>query len=140
MAIDDTSKGPTSALRTQWKLFWHGIIGDEENNENKSSFQTNYLNNLSLDQIKQITRALSQDRKKLNQKIEQINKNIEEVSGRIEGLNLVGSATEPTLKEISFLSDEGQNLSHELHRVTEYLRTLREREDELRNQLRTEEC
>jgi methyl-accepting chemotaxis protein len=139
MANDSTSKGPTFALRTQWQLFWHGIIGDDENSENKNSFQTNYLNNLTIDQIKQITRALSQDRKKLNQKIEQINKTIEEVSGRIEGLNLVGSDTDATLKEITFLTDEGQNLSLELQKVTEYLRTLREREDELRNQLRTEE-
>jgi hypothetical protein len=122
-------------LRTEWKLFWHGIIGEDDTEEssrdNRDPFKPEYLEKMSVDQIKQITRALSMDRKKLNQKIEEVQKNIDSLSEDIESQKLVGADTSPSVEQIKKLMDVGQLLSQELEKLNKQITKLRSQERKL---------
>jgi hypothetical protein len=127
-------------FKTEWKLFWHGIIGEDENpNESKPSqnpFSPDRMRLLTVEQIKQITRALSQDRKRLHQRIEEIQKEIDVLSENIESQELVGSNTNPTILQIQKLSDIGHQLSQQLENVNNQLDRFHDRELELKLELK----
>jgi len=118
-------------------LFWHGLVGEDEAEvAAEDPFLTGRLRSLTVDQIKQITRALSQDRRKINQHIEKINSEIENNSQTVENLKLVGGDPEEVLEKINKLTDAGQQLSLQLQKVDEQLRKFREREDALKLEIK----
>jgi hypothetical protein len=116
------------SLKNEWSLFWGSFVSDGEGETELPSEHAL----LSLDQIKNVTRALSSDRKKLNLKLEEIRREIEESSRRLETLKLVGSPADETLQRLTQLSDQGQAVSEQLNKVDERLRLARRREDELK--------
>jgi chromosome segregation ATPase len=133
--IESRNNGFVNGLKTEWNLFWETILGDEESDpstsksEIKDPFVTGKLESLSLEQIKAITKALSSDRKILNQRIEALNKEVEENTAKLESLRLVSGEQDETLQSINELTDLGQSLSEQLHRINERLKLARARED-----------
>jgi len=121
-------------IKTDWSLFWHGIVGDEETERPADAFDTAKVEALTLEQIKKITKSLSQDRKKLNQKIEEVNKEIDLNSEKIESLKLVGGDLESTVDHINRLNDIGQQLTTQLDKLNRQLKFFRIREDFLRSE------
>ena len=127
--------GFVEGLKTEWNLFWETILGDdgmpetETHPESKDPFVNGKLEVLSLDQIKVVTKALSSDRKKLNQRMESLLKEIDENTTRLESLKLVGGDIEDTELKLNELSDMGQNISEQLHRINERLKLARGQED-----------
>lgn len=123
-------------LKAEWKLFWHGIIGDDEgeasSKEAKDPFSPDRLRIMTIEQIKQIMKALSQDRKRLNQKIEQVQKEIDTLSENIESQTLVGADTDSTIEQIKKLTDVGHLFSQQLEKVNTQIAKFREREMELK--------
>jgi len=133
-------------IKTEWHMFWAGIVGDDEKdvevskngllsedkNDFPDAFVTGKLQVLSIEQVKLITRALSQDRKKINQRIEQIHREIELNSERLESIKLVGGDVADTIDEINKLNDLGMKLSLQLEKVSQQLDRFRSREDELK--------
>lgn len=106
---DDSSQ---SGLKQEWSLLIHSFLEDDTNkleivDKMKSSIE------LSGERIKSIKKELSAQRKKINQAIEKIKIKIEQVSMVIENLRLVGSDTTGLIKEIDFLSNEGEKMSEE---------------------------
>jgi|GEM_PF-957915 len=118
-------------LKTEWQLFWHGLLGSEDENSPQSEAElvvAGRLKSLTVEQIKQISRALSQDRKRLNQHMEKINSELENSTQTIENLKLVGGDPDEVLAKLHRLTDAGQQLSLQLQKVDEQLKKLREQE------------
>lgn len=132
---DDSSRSMVKALRNEWSLFWEAFQGKEETDESKDAFQTGKLEVLSLDQIREITRVLLEDRKKINQKMESISKEIDLNSSKLESLRLVGDEGEETLKHIHELNDLGQNMALALAKLDKQLREIREQENKIQEEL-----
>jgi len=141
------NKGIVEGLKTEWALFWETILGDEPSEpdpadpaktSSKDPFVNGKLEQLSLEQIKVITKALSSDRKKLNQRLESLNKEIELNSAKLESLKLVGGEHEETYQKLNELSDLGQSLSEQLHKINDRLKSARQREDAIKKAAQAE--
>lgn len=114
-------------------MFWQGLVGDEESaDEEPDSFVSGKLEKLTLEQIREFTRVLSQDRKKLNQRLEAIHKEIDLNSAKLDSLKIVGADVKETLERLNQLSDMGQTMSFELSKLNEKLKVARRREDFLK--------
>lgn len=113
-------------LKSEWKLLWESFTegdGDLASAETKEP--------LTLEQIRQLTKDLSEDRKLLNQKIEKLNKEIDLHAVKLDTLRLIGSQDEETLKRMLELTDLGQNLANALQKLDQKLRRARLQEEEL---------
>lgn len=125
-----------NSLRTDWKMFWAGLVGDDElESEENDPFQTGKLETLSLDQIRELTKLMSGDRKRLNQRLESINKEIDLNTAKLDSLRLVGGDVQETVERLNQLSDLGQNMSVELAKLNDKLKMARSREDSIRKGL-----
>ncbi len=125
------------SLVNEWKLFWENIVEEEAvevptPKPSEDEFINGKLEQLSLEQIKAITKALSADRKKLNQKLEGLNKELEENAAKMESLALVGGDQEEALAKASELHEQGIKLSEQLHKLDERLKIARQKEDRLK--------
>ncbi len=141
--IEMRNDGFVQGLKTEWNLFWETILGDEDSESErdeeiltKDPFVTGKLETLSLEQIKAITKALSDDRKILNQRLEALNIQVEESTEKLESLRLGGGEPDETLQAINQLTDLGQNLSEQLNKIDERLKLARAREDEVKQEQR----
>ena len=122
-----------NGLKTEWNLFWHTILGDEDETiEIRDPFETGKLDALSAEQIKAITKALSADRKLLNQKLEYLNKEVDLNNAKLESLRLVGGEPEETEERLRQLSEMGFGISEQLNKINERLRLIRQREDQIK--------
>jgi hypothetical protein len=153
---DDGSRKQTSfvsGLKTEWALFWDNLIGDDEDDKSveqeaqeardkiarensKDPFVTGKLESLSLEKIKMITKALSQDRKTLNQRLESLKKEMDLNSAKLESLHLVGGEKDETHRRLHELSDLGQALNEKLTLINERLRRARKVEDKIKAQMK----
>lgn len=124
---DGSSRSIVKSLKNEWALFWESIAGE---GQEEDVFETGRLEVLSLDHLQEITRALSQDRKRLNQKLESLNKELELNSAKLESIRHMGGEDEETLKRINELSDIGQVLSEQLNKLDEKIRWTRVRQEE----------
>lgn len=118
---DDSSQ---SGLKQEWSLLIHSFLEDDSNkleivDKMKSS-------ELSIERIKSLKKELSAQRKKMNQAIEKIKIKIEQVTTVIENLKLVGSDTSGLLKEIDFLSNEGEKMSEEVLMLDQKIKRIHE--------------
>lgn len=133
---DDSSRSIVKTLKNEWSLFWDAFQGEQD--ETKKSDDINSYGKLeimSLDQIRDITKSLVEDRKKLNQNLELVSKEIDLNSAKLDSLRLVGREDADTLKHIHDLHDLGQNLAMALSRLDKKLREIREKENELQEEL-----
>jgi len=129
--MEDGSRPFAKNLKSEWALFWDSIAGEDEEGENeKDAFETGKIEILNLEHLQEITKALSQDRKRLNQKLESLNKEIELNSAKLESIRHTGGDEEETLKRINELSDIGQILSDQLSKLDEKIKWTRVRQEE----------
>ena len=129
------SNSPSSLvnnLKNEWSLFWNSLSGDFIESEAEDPFKTGKIQVLSLEQIRDITKALSKNRRQVNQKIESLTKEIELNSAKLETVRLVGGQDEAIVFRINDLSDQGQILSQELSKIDERLKIIRHTEEEVR--------
>ena len=119
-------------LKNEWSLFWNSLSGDFVESESEDPFKTGKIQVLSLEQIRDITKALSKNRRQVNQKIESLTKEIELNSAKLETVRLVGGQDEAIVFRINDLSDQGQILSQELSKIDERLKIIRHTEEEVR--------
>ncbi len=118
---DDSSQ---NGLKQEWSLLIHSFLEDDTNkfeivDKMKSS-------ELSVERIKSIKKELSAQRKKMNQAIEKIKIKIDQVTTVIENLKLVGSDTSGLMKEIDFLSNEGEKMSEEVMMLDQKIKRIHE--------------
>lgn len=133
---DDSSRSIVKALKNEWSLLWDAFQGEESETKNTvDAFETGKLEVLSLDEVREITRALIEDRKKLNQKLELISKELDLNSAKLESLRLVGAEEESTMKRIHELHDLGQSMATALEKLDKQLRAVREKEDKIHEDL-----
>lgn len=124
---DDSSRSIVRALKIEWSLFWEAF-----QKEDKEILPVEKLEVMSLEQARDIAKALSNDRKLINQKLESLTKEIDLNSAKLEGLRLVGASVEETIKRIEELNDLGQTMATSLAKVDEKIRKLRDRENTIR--------
>ncbi len=123
-----SSRSRVKNLKNEWALFWESIAGE---GQEANSFETGRLEVLNPDQLRDIIKALSQDRKRLNQKLESLHKELELNSAKLESIRLVGGEDDETLKRINELSDIGQILSEQLNKLDEKIKWTRVRQEEV---------
>ncbi|UXR64145.1 hypothetical protein EZJ49_13850 [Bdellovibrio bacteriovorus] len=139
---DDSSRSIVKSLKNEWSLFLEAFQGEDHESEKKSqdsqdAFAHGQLEVLDLDQIREMTKALVEDRKKLNQKLESLSKEIDLNSAKLESLRLVGGQEDETMNRISELHDLGQSMAQALQKLDKKLRSIREQEDRLNEELLT---
>lgn len=132
---DDSSKSILKSLRNEWSMFLEAFQGDE--NDEKTETLEAVREPLDLDEIRRITKALLEDRKKLNQKMESLSKEIDLNSAKLESLRLVGAEDHETLKRIHELHDLGQGITTALTKLDQRLRSIREQEDQINEEMMT---
>ncbi len=119
----DGSSSRQNPLKIEWSLFWEGLFGDDEKeNEMKPPVA------LTKEKLKELSRELSSQRKQLHKQIETLNKELEMNSAKLESLKLVGGETDDTMARINELSDKGQDLSLQLQKLNQKLQIVREHE------------
>ncbi|WP_374075890.1 hypothetical protein [Bdellovibrio bacteriovorus] len=128
---DDSSRSIIKALKNEWSLFLEAFQGDKE----EDVFETGKLEVLGMEQIREMTKALVEDRKKINQKLESLSKEIDLNSAKLESLRLVGAEEDITLKRIHELNDLGQSMAQALSKLDKKLREIRETEDKIQEEL-----
>lgn len=136
---DDSSRSIVKSLRNEWSLFLEAFQGEaaDETKPSQDAFATGQLEVLDLEQIREMTKALVEDRKKLNQKLESLSKEIDLNSAKLESLRLVGGVEDETMSRINELHDLGQSMAHALQKLDKQLRSIREQEDKLNEELLT---
>lgn len=124
---DDSSRSIVKTLKNEWSLLLEVFQGEEKDEVP--------LEIIGRDEIKEMTKSLSEDRKKVNQKIESISKEIDLNMAKLESLRLVGAEEESTLNRINELNDLGQSMSEALAKLDAKLRNVREHEQRLQEEL-----
>lgn len=118
--------GP-KGLRDEWSLLLHSFLG--ENSEDPVLIDRIQAGDMSADKIKLVKKELSSRRKKMNQSIEKIKIKIEQVSNVIENLELVGSDASGLIREIDFLSNEGEKISEQVMSLDQKIKKLHDLQD-----------
>lgn len=136
---DDSRKSIVQALKNEWSLFLEAFQKEDQPSDGKprisETFEASQLDLLGLNEVRELTRVLTDDRKKLNQKLESINKEIDLNTAKLESLRLVGAEDSEILKRIHELNDLGQSVANTLGKVDRRLRAIRQKEDSLQQQL-----
>lgn len=127
MGEDGSNRSMGKNLKNEWALFWESIAGEGRDND---AFETGKLEVLNLEQLHDIIKALSQDRKRLNQKLESLHKELELNGAKLESIRLVGGQDNEILNRINELSDIGQVLSEQLNKLDEKIKWTRTRQQE----------
>lgn len=130
---DDSSRSILKSLKNEWSLFLEAFQGEEEDKNNETDEAT--IEPLDLEQIRQLTKALAEDRKKLNQKLESLSKEIDLNSAKLESLRLMGGEEQEVLRRIHELNDLGQGLTHALTKLDQRLREIREQENQIHEEM-----
>lgn len=138
---DDSSRSIVKSLKNEWSLFLEAFQGEETENETEKKSQDDFpaeeLQVMDMSQIREMTKALLEDRKKLNQKLESLSKEIDLNSAKLESLRLVGGVEDETMVRINELHDLGQSMAQALQKLDKKLRAIREQEDRLTEELLT---
>lgn len=113
-------------FRDEWNLFWQGLTAEETPDE----FANLKVQPLSMLQIKELTKNLSQERNRLNQRLESIQREIELNSLKMQSVELVGGDAELTRLRLNELHDQGQKLTEELALIDAQLRSARKQESQ----------
>ena len=124
---DGSSRSIIKSLKNEWSLFLEAFHGEEH--DDKTELLEATAEPLDLDQIRQMTKNLVENRKKLNQKMESINKEIDLNSAKLESLRLGGGEDQEILTRIHELNDLGQGLATALNKLDQRLRSIREQEN-----------
>lgn len=130
---DDSSRSIIKSLKNEWSLFLEAFHGEE--NEETTELLEAASEPLDLDQIRHMTKSLVEDRKKLNQKMESLNKEIDLNSAKLESLRLSGGEDREILNRIHELNDLGQGLATALTKLDQTLRTIREQENMINEEM-----
>jgi type I site-specific restriction endonuclease len=130
---DDSSRGSiVKSLKNEWSLLWEAFNSDDQlEQQSKDPFETGKLEVLTLDEVRELTKTLVENRKKLNQNLESVVHEIDLSTAKLENLQLVGAASEDIIKKINELTDLGQSMSTALSKIDHQLRLMREQESQL---------
>lgn len=135
---DDSRKSIVQALKNEWSLFLEAFQKEDQPSDGKlkisDSFEAGKLELLGLNEVRELMRALTEDRKKLNQKLESLNKEIDLNTAKLESMRLAGAEDAEILKRIHELNDLGQSVANALGKVDRRLRAIRQKEDTLQQQ------
>ncbi len=123
---DMNNESRPKGLRAEWSMLVHSFLDE---NHDKTLIDQLKASELSVDEIKVIKKELSSKRKKMNQSIEKIKIKIDQVNSVIENLALVGSDPAGLLKEIDFLSNEGEKISSEVMTLDQKIKKLHDLQD-----------
>lgn len=149
MSDDDPASNNSSnqrrSLKYEWKLFWQSVSQEGKSDlapevlAQKDEKRFAYIQNLSIHELRTLSRLLSHERKLAYLKMERLHKEMELLRLKIETLNLVGSATQASTDRYNELLNQGEMISGKLEDLDSQLkfakkaeeRLLAEREEEL---------
>ncbi|MFP5520041.1 MAG: hypothetical protein ACLGGX_09070 [Bdellovibrionia bacterium] len=128
------NKSFLDSLKTEWSLLWSNLVDEEPKvapvNEKDLASK---VKKLSAEQVRQLSKGLSLERKHLNMKLESTQKELELCHAKCESMKVVGADTTEMRERIESLTDQGVALSEALQKLDEQIRVIRNREQELNN-------
>lgn len=119
--------GFVDSFKNEWSLFWEGLTGSEVEirSHQDEEFALMKIQPMTMKQIKDITKGLSEEKMKLNQKLESIHREIELNTAKLQSVQLMGGNSDDTLLRINELTDQGQQLTSELEKLDSRLNLVR---------------
>ncbi len=146
---DDSSRSIVKSLKKEWSLFLEAFQGEEDSESEKSeksdksakssakskdAFDFANVEVMDLDKVREITKGLTEDRKKLNQKLETLSKELDLNSAKLESLRLVGGNEDETFQRIQELNNLGQAMAEAMAKLDKKLRDARSKEMEIQEE------
>ncbi|MDG0815242.1 hypothetical protein [Bdellovibrio svalbardensis] len=137
---DDSSRSIVKSLKKEWSLFLEAFQGEENSETEKSNqkstdaFDFSQVEVMNLDKVREITKGLTEDRKKLNQKLETLSKELDLNSAKLESLRLVGGNEDETYQRIQELNDLGHAMAEAMAKLDKKLREARSKELEIQEE------
>lgn len=131
MNDEGDSRSIVYKLKNEWSLFWGSIAGDESGEASEDAEDPDPI---TLDDVRQVNRELSESRQKLNQKLESLSREIDLNQAKLESMKLVGADPDEILGRLQELNDQGEKLSGELANFDEKIKATRELEDQFRRE------
>lgn len=129
-SINSDTNSLVRSLVKEWSLFWASITEDNED-DNDLELPEEKLQSLSLAQIQNMMKALSEDRKALNQEMEVVHEQLEIENDKFENLKLSNANTTSCLARIDELHDIGQALSEAMQKIDNRISEARKRGEDL---------
>jgi uncharacterized phage infection (PIP) family protein YhgE len=117
--------------QSEWQKFWEFFKKDalELSGVSDQSLEIGKIDRATL---KELTKNLSNGRRRINQQLEKIKSEIDSTSSKIESIRLVGGEDAEAIAEMNRLHDLGEKLSEELSKLNEKLKQVRKIEDQAR--------
>lgn len=137
------SKSILEGFKSEWSLFWETLTGEDDIKvieHEEDPFETGKVALLTVEQVRSITKALSQDKRKLNQKMEATKKEIDLNTAKLESLKLVGSDPEDTESRIAELHEIGRAITNEIVKIDGRLKQARQTEKRILENLQDSEA
>lgn len=125
------NKSFLESLKSEWSLLWHSLIDDADPADVSEAELNSKVANLTLEQVRTLSKGLSLERKHLNLKFEHLQKELELNHTKLESLKLVSGDIESVLKRIDELTDQGQAYADAMAKLDEQIRCVRDREQSL---------
>lgn len=142
------NKGLIKGFLDEWNLFWDGVseekLGERNNQLAHLDFDENQIEaisrnresgkieTLTIEDVRNIMKNLSDSRKTINQKLEFVQKEIDLNQLKLESIRLVGGNDQDVLKRISDLTTQGVDLATELDGLNRKIEMARKKEESLR--------
>lgn len=134
---DDRSRRAEKSLfdifKEEWSLFFESFIEDDEvklQSQNLSLGTNELLDRMSFEEIEDLKRNLSAERKSINQQLEILQKEVDRLNETYEQARFQSEDTSRIQNEMNVLSDKGHKLSHKLNRLNERLKLVYRHEKE----------
>lgn len=134
---DDSSRSIVKSLKKEWSLFLEVFHGEETSDSEKSAEVLEFgaaTEGMNLDKVREITKGLTEDRKKLNQKLETLSKELDLNAAKLESLRLVGGNEDETFQRIQELNDLGQAMAEAMAKIDKKLRNARSKEMQIQEE------
>lgn len=123
-----SSRSLLENLKHEWALLWHSISGEDVEFQNVQQLGQDFFEKLDFDQLRQVGKKLSDERKIVHQKLEHMQKELDILHAKADGLRLVGGEAAETEKRIDHLHDQGVRLTDQLQVIDQKLKLIRDRE------------
>ncbi|HPI41085.1 MAG TPA: hypothetical protein PLJ21_09790 [Pseudobdellovibrionaceae bacterium] len=127
--MDDDPNTNKGSLKHEWNLLWKSLSRDfPEIDEDFEEIK--HLEAMTFEDIKKITKNLSQNRKSLHQQLEELQKNIKIYEDKLESVRLVHGDTSDIEIKLSSFIDSGESLIEALQKIDDKIKILQKVRDQ----------
>lgn len=132
--MDDDEPGSNkNSLKKEWNLLWSTPSGgDQEWPDIEEDFENpKPIKVMTTDELKKLSRSLSQSRKTIHQKLEELQKSVKLYEEKLESARLVNGDISEIEDQLNQYIDAGQDLVQSLQKIDERIKVLQQQKEVL---------